>query len=108
MQGPLKRDGKGNSTMEVWCGAGRSEFFNGRSCPTRLPIVEIELSYDTHRSLLERCWAAAGIYVVLNDEVRDWMITNLPKSRVEETYEDMICLRFDSPESYVLFKMFWL
>ena len=109
MEGPLKRDGRGTSSVEVWCGAGRPEFTDGRSCPTRLPVVEIELDYATHNAILEQ-WVsdADTINIFLKDEVKDWMATNLPKTRVEATYDDLICIRFDSPESYVLFKMFWL
>ena len=108
MTGPWKRY-KGYSGQEVWCGAGRPEFHSGGLCPTRLPIVEVVLAIDEHPEILQ-WWVsdANTTYVGLNDEVVDWMAKNIPNSLVEEHYDDLVCVRFDSPESYVLFKMFWL
>lgn len=107
MTGAWKRH-KNYSGCEVWCGAGRPEFHSGGVCPTRLPFVEFELTLDQHPTLLEALISDAGRLVVLADPVQEWMSKSLPKSRVEETYDDTLCIRFDSPESYVLFKMFWL
>lgn len=108
MTGPWKRH-KTYSGSEVWCGAGRPEFHSGGQCPARLPVVEVEFAIDEHPEILERWISDANTtHVGIKDEVADWMAKNIPKSRVEEHYDDLVCVRFDSPESYVLFKMFWL
>lgn len=108
MNGPVKRH-KTYTGREVWCGAGRPEFHTGQKCCARLPVVEVEFEYDLHTDIMER-WIddANGTHVGLSPEVEEWMKSSLPNSRVEATYEDLLCIRFDSPESYVLFKMFWL
>lgn len=108
MTGPWKRH-KGYSGCEVWCGAGRPEFHSGGVCPTRLPVIEVELSLADDGHLLDHEYLPNGTpELVLKAEVSEWMKKSIPESRLEASYDDLVCLRFDSPESYTLFKLFWL
>ena len=107
--GPTKRvPGRGEIRTEVWCGAGRPEFHNGGLCPTRIPFVELEFTVQEHPEIVLKGWHGVDYQCQLQPDVKAWMKENLPKCRVEETYDDCLCIRFDRPESVVIFKMFWL
>lgn len=106
----------GERGVPVWCGAGRDDYFmTGRTCPSRLPWVEVRFDMWEERDK-GPVWATFenGRGMIIADEVLEWIAHNVPKTIVERSAENVdtivesITMRFDRPEDFVLFKLFWL
>lgn len=72
-------------------------------CPARVPLLEIEFDVKDYPLIV----MGEIDDVFLNPDVQSWMSYNIPQSRVETVYNDAIIIRFDSPKSAALFKIFW-